>query len=85
MHFLYNNNIADTKNFNGELFDRVKLLEKKDMLIPKQELFNGNELIEIFNKPAGKWISEVKEYIRNLQFDNPKITKKEVLKKLKKY
>ncbi|MBR3627366.1 MAG: HD domain-containing protein, partial [Elusimicrobia bacterium] len=77
--------IADSKNFNSELFDRVKLLEQQNMLIPAKEMFNGNELIRIFNRPAGKWISEVKEYIRNLQFDNPKITKEEVLLKLKKY
>ena len=78
-------NIADTKNFNNELFNRVKILKQKNMLMPKEELFNGNELIKIFNKPAGKWINEVKEYIKNLQFDNPKITKNEVLEKLKKY
>ena len=77
-------NIADSKNFNNEVFDRVKNLKQKNMLLPKEELFNGNELIEIFNKPAGKWISEVKDYIRNLQFDNPKLTKEDVLKKLKK-
>ncbi len=78
-------NIADSKVFNSELFDRVEKLKQKNMLIPREELFNGNELINIFNKPAGKWINEVKEYIRNLQFDNPKMTKEEVLEKLKKY
>ena len=76
-------NIADDKNFKNELFDRVELLKKENMLMPEEELFNGNELIELFNKPAGKWINDVKEYIRNLQFENPKISKKEVLKKLK--
>ncbi|MBR3654719.1 MAG: HD domain-containing protein [Elusimicrobia bacterium] len=76
-------NIADDKTFKNELFDRVELLKQKKMLMPEEELFNGNELIEIFNKPAGKWINDVKEHIRNLQFENPKITKEEVLKKLK--
>ena len=76
-------NIADDKNFKNELFDRVELLKRKKMLMPEEELFNGNELIEIFNKPAGKWINDIKEYIRNLQFENPKITKEEVLAKLK--
>ena len=78
-------NIADSKVFNSELFDRVQKLKQKNMLMPREELFNGKELINIFNKPAGKWINEVKEYIRNLQFDNPKMTKEEVLEKLKKY
>ncbi len=77
-------NLADTKNFNSDVFERVKKLKQENMLMPKEELFNGNELIEIFNNHAGKWINEVKEYIKNLQFDNPKITKKEVLEKLKK-
>ena len=45
------------------LFDRVNNLKQENMLIPREELFNGNELINIFNKPAGKWINEVKEYI----------------------
>ncbi|MBO7610616.1 MAG: HD domain-containing protein [Elusimicrobia bacterium] len=76
-------NIADTKDFDSDLFDRVKSLENANMLIPKNELFDGNELISIFNKPAGKWINDVKEYIRNLQFENPKITREEVLEKLK--
>ena len=76
-------NIADDKNFKNELFDRVELLKQKKMLMPEEDLFDGNELIKIFNKPAGKWINDVKEYIRNLQFENPKITKEEVLEKLK--
>lgn len=78
-------NIADSKSFNNELFERVNHLKQENMLLPTEEMFNGNELINIFNKPAGKWINEVKEHIRNLQFDNPKITKEEVLKKIKKY
>ena len=76
-------NYADTNNFNGELFDRVEQLRNKDMLMPKEDLLDGNELMKKFNRPAGKWISQAKEYIRNLQSDNPKITKEEALKKLK--
>lgn len=76
-------NMADSKNFNNELFDRVKLLEENDLLMPQEELFDGNELIEIFNRPAGKWINKAKNFIRTLQFENPKITKKDALKKLK--
>ena len=53
------------------------------MLMPKEDLLDGNELMKKFNRPAGKWISQAKEYIRNLQSDNPKITKEEALKKLK--
>lgn len=76
-------NIADSKEYNKELFDRVRKLEQENMLIPKEDLFNGNELIKIFNKPAGKWIGEVKQYIKNLQIENPNISRETVIKKIK--
>ena len=76
-------NCADGKVNNAELFSRVKKLKKEDMLIPKEDLLNGNELVELFSRPAGKWISEAKQYIRQLQFENPKLTKNEAVKKLK--
>lgn len=76
-------NIADSKNYNKELFDRVRKLQQENMLIPKKELFDGTELIKIFNKPAGKWIAKAKEHIKNLQIDNPNIRKEEVIEKLK--
>ena len=76
-------NIVDSKKFNDELFERIENLKQKDMLMPKKELIDGNELIKIFEKPAGKWITEAKEYIKQLQFENPKITKAQAIKKLK--
>ena len=75
-------NMADSKKFNGELFDRVNKLKKNNMLTPETNLFDGNELIKIFDKPAGQWITEVKNYIRELQFENPKITKEQVIERL---
>ena len=74
--------IADSKENNTELFDRVRFLQKKNMLVSQKELFDGNELIKICNKPAGKWISQAKQYIKELQFENPKISKEEVISKL---
>lgn len=76
-------NIADGKLHNGELFDRVRKLKKQNLLLPERELFNGNELASIFGRPAGKWIGEAKSYIKRLQFENPKLTKEEAVKKLK--
>jgi len=75
-------NMADSKKFNGELFDRVSKLKRNNMLMPEADLFNGNELIKIFEQPAGQWITEVKNYIRELQFENPKITKEQVIESL---
>ena len=74
--------IADSKENKTELFDRVRFLQKKNMLVSQKELFDGNELIKMFNKPAGKWISQAKQYIKELQFENPKISKEEVISKL---
>lgn len=76
-------NIADSKEYSKELFDRVRKLQKENKLLPKDELFNGNELIKIFNKPAGKWISEAKKYIKDLQTEDPNISKDIVIEKLK--
>ena len=75
-------NMADSKKFDGELFDRVSKLKRNNMLMPEADLFNGNELIKMFDQPAGQWITEVKNYIRELQFENPKITKEQVIERL---
>lgn len=77
--------IADCKGKNiNDLFERVRNLKTEKMLVGQEDLFDGNELIKIFNRPAGKWIGEAKTYIRELQFENPQITKDEALEKLKK-
>ena len=78
--------IADCngKNIN-DLFERIRNLKIEKLLVEQKDLFDGNELIQIFNKPAGKWIAEAKTYMRELQFENPQITKDEALEKLKKY
>lgn len=76
-------NIADSKDYDKELFDRIKILKQKNMLIKNEDMFNGNELIKIFNKPAGKWIGEIKQYIKFLQIENPNISKKDVIEKIK--
>ena len=76
-------NIADSKEYSKELFDRVRKLQKENKLLSKNDLFNGNELIKIFNKPAGKWISEAKKYIKELQTEDPNISKDIVIEKLK--
>ena len=76
-------NIADSNEYKKELFERVRELKKQNMLVHEKDLFNGNELIKIFNKPAGKWIEKSKKYIKNLQIENPKISKEAIIDKLK--
>lgn len=76
-------NIADSKEYNKELFDRVRSLKQKKLLMPNKDLFDGNELIKIFNKPAGKWVGKAKQYIKELQIEDPNISKNIVIEKLK--
>ncbi|MDR1662830.1 MAG: CCA tRNA nucleotidyltransferase [Endomicrobium sp.] len=66
-----------------ELNARVKYLKLKNMLYLKGEMFSGKELMEIFDKPAGKWIKIVKNKIEELQIENPKITKDKTIKTIK--
>jgi putative nucleotidyltransferase with HDIG domain len=62
---------------------RIEDLKLKNMLYPKGEMFSGKELMEIFNKPAGKWIKIAKNKIEELQIENPKITKDKAIKAIK--
>ncbi|MDR2437548.1 MAG: CCA tRNA nucleotidyltransferase [Endomicrobium sp.] len=63
-----------------ELNARIKDLKAKNMLYPKAEMFSGKELMEIFGKPAGKWIQITKNKIEELQIEDPNITKDNVIK-----
>jgi CRISPR/Cas system-associated endonuclease Cas3-HD len=67
------------------LKDRIEYLKNRDMLYPKSELIDGGELIKMFGKPAGKWIKTAKEKIKNLRFENPKLTKEEAIYALKEF
>ncbi|MDR2644587.1 MAG: CCA tRNA nucleotidyltransferase [Endomicrobium sp.] len=66
-----------------ELNARIEDLKLKNMLYPKGEMFSGKELMEIFDKPAGKWIKIAKNKIEELQIENPKITKDRAIKAIK--
>ncbi|MDR2812080.1 MAG: CCA tRNA nucleotidyltransferase [Endomicrobium sp.] len=66
-----------------ELNARIEDLKLKNMLYPKSEMFSGKELIEIFDKPEGKWIKIAKNKIEELQIENPKITKDRAIKAIK--
>lgn len=65
------------------LFEKIDEMSLENELVPEKDMFDGNELIDVFNKPSGKWISNVKSYIEELQYNNPKITKDEIIKEIK--
>jgi tRNA nucleotidyltransferase/poly(A) polymerase len=71
------------ENKLAELNARIEDLKLKNMLCPKGEMFSGKELMEIFDKPAGKWIKIAKNKIEELQIENPKITKDRAIKAIK--
>jgi tRNA nucleotidyltransferase/poly(A) polymerase len=73
----------NNENKLAKLSARIKNLKLKNMLYPKGEMFSGKELIEIFDKPAGKWIKIAKNKIEDLQIKNPKITKDRAIKAIK--
>jgi putative nucleotidyltransferase with HDIG domain len=66
-----------------ELNKRIEDLKSKNTLYLKEEMFSGKELMEIFNKPAGKWIQAVKNKIEELQIENPQITKDSAIEAIK--
>ncbi|MBQ3834542.1 MAG: HD domain-containing protein [Elusimicrobia bacterium] len=72
------------KQNKNDLFDRVHNLKENNLLVKGEDLIDGIELMKIFGKPQGKWIGDAKNLIKDMQFDNPQITKIEVLEKLKK-
>jgi putative nucleotidyltransferase with HDIG domain len=71
------------ENKLAELNARIENLKSKNMLYPKEEIFSGKELMEIFDKPAGKWIQTVKNKIEELQIENPNITRNDAIKAIK--
>ncbi len=57
---------TNDENKLAELNARIENLKSKNILYPKEEIFSGKELMEIFDKPAGKWIQKVKNKIEQL-------------------
>jgi len=67
----------------NELIKRMRSLKDSGMLNIDKELLSGAELKKHFNLPDGKWISDAKSQIVELQLEDPSITKEEALRKLK--
>ncbi|MDR0800672.1 MAG: CCA tRNA nucleotidyltransferase [Endomicrobium sp.] len=63
-----------------KLKKRIEDLKLNNTLYPKPELLTGREMMDILNKPPGKWIREAKNKIAEMQFENPKLTKEEAIK-----
>ncbi|MDR3281642.1 MAG: hypothetical protein LBS78_01255, partial [Endomicrobium sp.] len=82
--FLEADYCKDTNNASFiEFKKKIENLKLKNVLYPQLELFTGVELMDIFKKPAGQWIEEVKSKIEELQLKNPDITKEEAIETIK--
>lgn len=66
-----------------ELNNRIEDLKSKNMLYPKPELISSKELMDVFNKPAGKWMQDAKRKIEEMQIENPNTTKEAIIETLK--
>ncbi|AKL97381.1 CCA tRNA nucleotidyltransferase [Endomicrobium proavitum] len=67
-----------------ELIKRIDDLKNKNILYVTKELLSGDELKKYFNLPDGKWISQAKEKITELQLETPTLTKEEAFEAIKK-
>jgi tRNA nucleotidyltransferase/poly(A) polymerase len=76
---------SDTKPSALALSERIKKLNATGELHFDKNLVTGTDIIKFFNRPQGKWIGEVKNYIYNLQAENPKLSKNELLDRAKKF
>jgi putative nucleotidyltransferase with HDIG domain len=59
--------------------DRMKLFEEhiskvKQGKIIDKPIINGDKLMELFNRPSGKWIKEIIEYQMDLLYENPEMS-----------
>ncbi|MDR1259891.1 MAG: hypothetical protein LBJ68_00725 [Endomicrobium sp.] len=85
MEFLkiYSNNNKTCIKF-VEFKKRIKCLKSKNMLYVKSELLTGIEITNMFNIPPGKLIKKIKNKIKEMQFQNPDLTKAKAIKIIKK-
>jgi tRNA nucleotidyltransferase/poly(A) polymerase len=75
---------SDTYENFIKLNNKIKNLKSKNILYIKQKILSGEKLMNIFNRPSGKWIQKVKIKIEELQLKNPKLTEKDIIKEIKK-
>jgi len=68
-----------------DLRDRIRQIQEAKPVESIPELFSGNELMAEFNLGQGSWIRKMKEFLVDLQMENPNITREEALPLAKKW
>jgi hypothetical protein len=73
--------VNDYNSLKSQLEEVVKTMSmSKEKVIPT---LNGNEIMTILNTKQGIWLKEITEYIKELQDENPAISKNEAAEKIK--
>jgi putative nucleotidyltransferase with HDIG domain len=68
-----------------EFRQRIEELQKVKPVSEIQDLVSGDELMQLFNQPQGRWIKVVKEHLQEAQLNNPNLTKDQATEMAKKY
>jgi len=76
--YFKNNNLIKI----NEIKKRIKDLKSKNILY-NNPILTGEEIIRIFNSPAGKWVQNVKNKIEEIQLENPRLTREQAIKIVK--
>ena len=74
------NSPADSKEDIAQILqfsERLEKLSREPVVVPRNTcILNGNEIMEFFGRTdAGAWIKEIKEWLLDLQDENPGLTK----------
>lgn len=60
---------AKYRRLTDELRERILHLNEQDSIVEMKSPLDGLELMELFNRPAGQWIKEVKEHLLSFVLD----------------
>ncbi|MBI4948062.1 HD domain-containing protein [Candidatus Berkelbacteria bacterium] len=77
------------KNRREKLFTRIEELDKQEQIAKIKSPLSGDELMSIFNRPAGIWIKPIKEHLLELVLDgkldqNDKKTAEKIAREIQK-
>ena len=61
--------VKQAKRLMTSLRERIAKLEAETAMAELQSPLDGNELMAIFRQPPGRWIADVKDYLRELVID----------------
>lgn len=64
------------------LENRINEVNERDLKPVFKSLLDGNELMDLLGKPAGNWITKLKEFLIQDQLEDPSVTKDELKRRI---